>query len=234
MVSNSSSQDTTSCLPQPHPSVPELSPTGMYSMKRTCSGPVDGELRRTPGSPGRRLRTATALIFTGLKPASSAASMPSSVCCSSPATRDLAGTGRGQACRAICSRARARRSSGHRPCGAEAPRSWSWRRSRCPGRPRCRAPGRPRPVRTSGSPPVRRTLRMPMSAATRTACDDLLDAQDLLMRELLHALLWHAVDAPEVAAVRERYPEIVDDAAMRVFHMPPLSILSEYSIGHAP
>ena len=51
--------------------------------------------------------------------------------------------------------------------------------------------------------------------------DDLLDAQDLLMRELLHAFLWHAVDAPEVAAVRERYPEIVDDAAMRVFHMPP-------------
>ena len=38
MVSSSSSLGMTSFLPQPHPSEPEDSPTGMYSMKRTCSG----------------------------------------------------------------------------------------------------------------------------------------------------------------------------------------------------
>ena len=38
MRSNSSSQLMTSSDPQPQPSEPELSPTGMYSMKRTCSG----------------------------------------------------------------------------------------------------------------------------------------------------------------------------------------------------
>ena len=78
MSSNSSSLGMTSALPQPQPSTPLALPTGMYSMKRTCSGrSMDNFAKARKSWP--RLRTVTAFTFTGSNPAASAASMPASV-----------------------------------------------------------------------------------------------------------------------------------------------------------
>ena len=50
---------------------------------------------------------------------------------------------------------------------------------------------------------------------------DLLDAQDLVMGHRAHALLGHAVDAAEIAAIRQRYAQIIDSATMRIFQVNP-------------
>ena len=43
---------------------------------------------------------------------------------------------------------------------------------------------------------------------------DLLDAQDLVMGHRAHALLGHAVDAAEIAAIRQRYAQIIDSTTV--------------------
>lgn len=88
MISNSSSEGMTSSLPQPVPASTLVSPTGMYSMKRTCNGRSIESLANSRKS-WFRLRTATAFTFTGFSPTPRAASMPAEGILEAPRARDL-------------------------------------------------------------------------------------------------------------------------------------------------
>ena len=63
--------------------------------------------------------------------------------------------------------------------------------------------------RTSGSPPVIRSLRTPCATKTRADAVELLQGQEVPLRQEGHVLR-HAVDAAEVASVRHRDAQIGD------------------------
>ena len=67
--------------------------------------------------------------------------------------------------------------------------------------------------RTSGSPPVTRSLVMPSRDGDAREPLDLLECQHLAARDELHALFGHAVEAADVAAVRDADAQVVVDAA---------------------
>ena len=73
--------------------------------------------------------------------------------------------------------------------------------------------------RTSGSPPVMRSLRTPLPTKTRAEPVELLERQQILLGQERHVLR-HAIDAAEIAAVRDRDPQIGDRAAERVDERP--------------
>ena len=70
-------------------------------------------------------------------------------------------------------------------------------------------------LRTSGSPPVRRSLRTPLAMKARAEPVELLERQQVLLRQEGHVLR-HAIDAAEVAAVGHRDAQIGDVPAERV------------------
>src|SRR5699024_9959555 len=55
----------------------------------------------------------------------------------------------------------------------------------------------------------------------------LLDALNVLVPKRFHALFRHAVDASEIASIRQRYPQIVDGSTMLVLHRGPSPFSSE-------
>ena len=69
-----------------------------------------------------------------------------------------------------------------------------------------------RSLRTSGSPPVIRNFVTPKDTATRTNTLDLLERQNLFARHVLHVVLWHAVEATDIAAIGDTDPKTVVDA----------------------
>ena len=71
------------------------------------------------------------------------------------------------------------------------------------------------PRRTSGSPPVRRSLRTPRATKARAQPVELLERQQVGLRQERHVFR-HAIDAAEVAAVGHRDAQIGDRAAERV------------------
>ena len=71
---------------------PVLSPTSMYSMKRTISGPPRKRSASASTQCSLTPRRTTMLIFTGPRPASRAAAMPSSTRASETASRSSPGT----------------------------------------------------------------------------------------------------------------------------------------------
>ena len=72
---------------------------------------------------------------------------------------------------------------------------------------------RGRSRRTSGSPPVMRSLVTPSDAATRTKRSISSKSRISSRGHELHALFRHAVEAADVAAVRDADPQIVVHAA---------------------
>ena len=52
-------------------------------------------------------------------------------------------------------------------------------------------------------------------------------AENIEMGELLHSLFGHAVHAAEITAVRQRYTQVIDYAAMAVLHIPLLQVHSQ-------
>ena len=158
----------TPSLPQLIPSTSETSPMGMCSMKRTCNGRSIESLAKSR-KPSASERSATALIFTGLNPDSSAASIPRSASSSEPQ-------------RVILWNFSASSVSSDR-FTRESPAAFKSTAMRGKSTPfvvietfsisgiaamfRTRST---RPLRTVGSPPVRRTLLMPIVVAMRTAC----------------------------------------------------------------
>ena len=72
-------------------------------------------------------------------------------------------------------------------------------------------------ARTVGSPPVRRIESMPKRSTQHPGDPlDLLEGEQLVPGQPLHALLGHAVGAAEVAAVGDRDPQVAVDAPERV------------------
>ena len=69
--------------------------------------------------------------------------------------------------------------------------------------------------RTSGSPPVMRSLRTPLRDEGAAEPVELLERQQVLLRQERHVLR-HAVDAAEVAAVRHRDAQIGDRPPERI------------------
>ena len=71
------------------------------------------------------------------------------------------------------------------------------------------------PRRTSGSPPVSRSLRTPLRDEGRAQPVELLERQQVGLRQERH-VLGHAIDAAEIAAVRHRHAQIGDRPRERV------------------
>ncbi len=167
-MSKTSLHEMTPSLPQLMPSTSDTSPIGMCSMKRTCSGRSIESFAKSR-NPSESERSATALIFTGLKPTRSAASMPASAPSSEPQRVILWNFSASSVSSEMFTR--------------ESPaafKSSAMRGKRTPfvvidtflisGMAAMLRTSSTTPLRTVGSPPVRRTLLMPMLAATRTAC----------------------------------------------------------------
>ena len=153
-------------MPQPVPASTLVSPTGMYSMKRTCSGRSMESFANSRKS-WFRLRTATAFTFTGLSPAASAASMPARVSSNRP-VRVISWN---WSASSVSSEMFTRESPAAFKSSIIRGRSTPlvvMETFSMPSIPVMVSTRSTTPLRTKGSPPVRRTERMPIPAATAT------------------------------------------------------------------
>ena len=107
------------------------------------------------------------------------------------------------------------RGAGPRPSAAPraaagGPRWWSWPRPRRRGSRRCAATMSTMSGRSVGSPPVRRNLRKPTATAARARPSRSRPRSAARARDEGQPAQRHAVDAPQVAVVDDRDPEVVD------------------------
>ena len=186
-----------------------MASSGMNSMNRTSTPRWRPNVARSTISSSLTPRCTTVLSLTGCRPASIAASMPSSTLASS--SRRVISTNRS---RWSVSRLMLIRRS---PAWRNGSASW---RSVAPlvviatSTPRAarRSTSRGRRWRTVGSPPVSRIESTPVALDHQPGqALDLLERQHLAARQPDHALLGHAVGAAEVAAVGDRDPQVLDD-----------------------
>ena len=88
------------------------------------------------------------------------------------------------------------------------------------------------PRRTSGSPPVRRSLRTPRATKARAQPVELFQRQNVGLGQEGH-VLGHAIDAAEIATVGDRDAQIRDVAAERIDQRwPPGGIVEISRLGH--
>ena len=71
------------------------------------------------------------------------------------------------------------------------------------------------PRRTSGSPPVRRSLRTPRDDEGGADPVEFLEREQIGLGQECH-VLGHAIDAAEIAAIRDRNAQIGDRARERI------------------
>lgn len=160
-----------------------------------------------------RLRTATAFTFTGLSPAASAASMPARVSSKRP-VRVISWNCTG-------SRVSSEMLTRESPAAFKSP-IIRGRSTPLVVMETFSMPSMPVMASTSSTTPLAHQ-RLAAREANRADAEpgghghqplDLLDAQDLVMGHRAHALLGHAVDAAEIAAIRQRYAQIIDSTTV--------------------
>lgn len=166
------------------------------------------------------LRTTTQLTLTGSKPQASAASMPAMVCSSQP-RRVISSNSTGSS---VSSEMLTRLSPASLSCdaslGSRAPLVVSEMSSICGIARMSRMSGMIRRL-TSGSPPVRRTRRMPPPRHQAHKVGNFLGTEQLVVRAGCHAIGRHAVNAAEIALVGNGNAQVVDIAAKAVMlHVP--------------
>ena len=142
------------------------SPMGMYSIKRRWMGRSTVKRARAATSWLSR-RTTTQLTLTGSKPQASAASMPAMVCSSRPRRVIFPKSVGSSVSSEMLTRLRPASLSCGANLGSRAPLVVSEMSSICGIARMSRISGMIRRL-TSGSPPVRRTRRMPSPATKRT------------------------------------------------------------------
>ena len=130
------------------------------------------------------------------------------------AARQGARSARGAACRGSPSAARARRASAPSPAAASRIPLVVSARSRSPGFAASESDEhRAGRAAAGGSPPVRRIFSTPSARKTSTSARQLLEREDVGARQPARTLLRHAVGAAQVAAVRDREPQVAERPA---------------------